>query len=69
MALVTGSSAGIGAAICRVLAEQGMKVVGCARRIDKIEELAKAQPGIIPYKVFNIQGAHGGQRLGHVEFN
>ena len=53
MALVTGSSAGIGAAICRVLAEQGMKVVGCARRIDKIEELAKAQPGIIPYKVYN----------------
>jgi len=50
VALVTGASAGIGAAICRVLAEGGMKVVGCARRIEKIEELAKAQPGIIPYK-------------------
>ena len=62
--MVTGSSAGIGAAICRVLAEQGMKVVGCARRIDKIEELAKAQPGIIPYKVFNIQGDQSGGEPG-----
>ena len=52
MALVTGASAGIGAAICQVLAKHGMKVVGCARRIEKIEELAKAQPGIIPYKVY-----------------
>ena len=51
VALVTGASAGIGAAICKLLAEQGMAVVGCARRIEKIEELAKAQPGIIPYKV------------------
>ena len=51
VALVTGASAGIGAAICKLLAEQGMKVVGCARRIEKIEELAKAKPGIIPYKV------------------
>ena len=31
-----------------------MKVVGCARRVDKIEELAKAQPGIVPYKVLYI---------------
>ena len=52
VALVTGASAGIGAAICQVLAKHGMKVVGCARRIEKIEELAKAQPGIIPYKVY-----------------
>ena len=59
MALVTGASAGIGAAICRVLAESGMKVVGCARRIDKIQELAKstklANHPIIPYKVYRDQ--------------
>ena len=50
VAVVTGASAGIGASICRVLAGEGMKVVGCARRIDKIEELARARPGITPYR-------------------
>ena len=50
MAVVTGASAGIGAAVCGLLAEHGMKVVGCARRIDKIEELARARPGITPYR-------------------
>ena len=68
MALVTGASAGIGAAICRVLAERGMKVVGCARRIDKIEELAKAQPGIIPYKVkYNTEFPHPIMQRGFLE--
>ena len=58
VALVTGASAGIGAAVCRVLAEGGMKVVGCARRLEKIEELAKERPGIIPYKVYNVIVTH-----------
>ena len=39
VALVTGASAGIGAAICKLLCQNGMKVVGCARRVEKIEEL------------------------------
>ena len=51
VAVVTGASAGIGAALCKMLADNGMKVVGCARRVDKIEELAKENPAIIPYKV------------------
>lgn len=37
VALVTGASAGIGAATCEMLVKHGMKVVGCARNIDKIQ--------------------------------
>jgi len=37
VALVTGASVGIGAAVARVLVQHGMKVVGCARNVDKIE--------------------------------
>ncbi|XP_029468573.1 dehydrogenase/reductase SDR family member 11 [Rhinatrema bivittatum] len=56
VALVTGASVGIGAAVARALVQQGMKVVGCARSVEKIEKLsAECQsagyPGtIIPYK-------------------
>lgn len=35
--LVTGASAGIGAGIAHLLAEQGMRIVATARRIEKIE--------------------------------
>ena len=34
---MTGASAGIGEAICHALATSGMKVVGVARRVDRIE--------------------------------
>ena len=36
-ALVTGASAGIGFAVTKQLAQLGMKVVGCARNIEKIQ--------------------------------
>ena len=37
VALVTGGSVGIGAAIVRRLASHGLKVITCARRLDKIQ--------------------------------
>lgn len=37
VALVTGASVGIGAAIAKELVRSGMKVVGCARDVDKVQ--------------------------------
>ncbi|OCG20729.1 MULTISPECIES: SDR family NAD(P)-dependent oxidoreductase [unclassified Gilliamella] len=40
IALVTGASSGFGQAICRKLIADGYKVIGVARRIDKLQKLA-----------------------------
>ncbi|KAL7631873.1 UNVERIFIED_CONTAM: hypothetical protein RMT77_017825 [Armadillidium vulgare] len=40
VALVTGASVGIGAAICKALVEAGMNVVGAARGVEKIQKLS-----------------------------
>ncbi|KAJ4445490.1 Farnesol dehydrogenase [Periplaneta americana] len=37
VAMVTGASSGIGAAITKELVNKGLRVVGMARRIDNIE--------------------------------
>lgn len=37
LALVTGASGGVGAAVARALVQQGLKVVGCARTVSNIE--------------------------------
>lgn len=37
VALVTGASVGIGAAIAKELVRSGMTVVGCARDVDKVQ--------------------------------
>jgi len=43
IALVTGASVGIGAAICKKLVQHGLTVIGCARNADLIEALSKEE--------------------------
>ncbi len=47
VALVTGASVGIGAAICQKLVECGLVVVGCARNVDKIRKVNKSQRNLL----------------------
>ena len=47
--LITGASSGIGFTTAKDLAEQGHKVYGAARRVEKMEELK--QYGVTPIKM------------------
>jgi 3-oxoacyl-[acyl-carrier protein] reductase len=48
VALVTGASSGLGARFAAVLAAHGAKVIGAARRTDRLSALAKTSPNIAP---------------------
>ena len=44
-AIVTGASSGIGSAVARRLSESGFRVALCARRLDRLREVAESVPG------------------------
>jgi hypothetical protein len=50
VAIVTGASSGLGARFATVLADAGAQVVACARRLERLEELAQSQPAIHPLR-------------------
>lgn len=49
-ALVIGASSGMGQAIARTLAAQGAQVIAAARRLERLDELAKSTSGITPHQ-------------------
>ncbi|XP_069683502.1 farnesol dehydrogenase-like [Periplaneta americana] len=54
VAVVTGASAGIGAAIAKELVKKGLKVVGLARRVERVQELEKSLKSA-PGKLYPIK--------------
>ena len=62
VAAITGTSAGIGQATARALVAEGMKVVGGARRADRLEDLSKELgDAFLPVEMDVRSAADGGK--------
>jgi len=61
-AIVTGASSGIGRSVASRLADQGVKVFACGRRLDRLESLADLHGGIVPVEV-DVREAEDRARL------
>ena len=53
-ALVTGATAGFGAAICRTLIENGYRVIGTGRRVARLEQLQQELGENFHFLTFDI---------------
>lgn len=69
VAVVTGASSGIGADIALNLAKQGLKVVGLARRRDRVAELAKSLPQSTIGKIYPLECSVCDESQVHEAFN
>ncbi len=50
-AIVTGATSGIGGSVASRLADRGVKVYACGRRVDRLESLADLHDGVIPVEL------------------
>ena len=50
-AIVTGASSGIGRSVAARLADRGVKVFACGRRLDRLESLSDLHDGVVPVEV------------------
>ena len=65
VAIVTGASSGLGARFATVLAQAGARVIACARRIERLDELARSQPGIVALRCDVASSEDRAQLLEH----